>query len=111
MSKHEQLFAAVWPTTYPPFVREYEFDELDNRKWRFDFAWPAFRVAVEIHGATFVQGRHTRGLGIAKDAEKARAAALQGWHVLPYTDIDFRERKIEVIQAEILELLTRKGVA
>lgn len=108
-SKHETLFAACWPKSAPPFSREYRFDELDDRKWRFDFAWPSHRVSVEIAGATFVQGRHSRGLGMAKDAEKMRAASLQGWHVLPYTDVDFRERRIEDIIAEVRQLLDAKG--
>lgn len=109
MSKLEEQFALAWPTDKVQPVRQYRFDELDDRKWRFDFAWPSHRVSVEIAGATFVQGRHSRGLGMAKDAEKMRAAALQGWHVLPYTDVDFRERRIEEIIAEVRQLLDAKG--
>ena len=108
-SKHETLFAVCWPKEAPAFLREYRFDELDDRKWRFDFAWPSYRVSVEIHGATFAGGRHGRGGGMATDCEKARAAAMQGWHVLPYTDKDFREKRIEEIVAEVRQLLDAKG--
>jgi very-short-patch-repair endonuclease len=62
--------------------REYRFCE---RRWRFDFAWPDFRLAVEAEGATFANGRHSRGTGYEKDCEKYNAAALQGWAVLRFT--------------------------
>ena len=39
----------VWPE------REFRFCE---RRWRFDFAWPSHKVAVEIDGGIFIHGRH-----------------------------------------------------
>lgn len=56
-----------------------------TRKWRFDLAWPDRKVAVEIDGAVYAQGRHTRGAGYEKDAEKMNEAALMGWMVLRYS--------------------------
>ena len=56
-----------------------------TRRWRFDFAWPEFKVALEIEGGTWVQGRHSRGAGMAKDAEKYNTAALMGWLVIRVT--------------------------
>jgi hypothetical protein len=52
------------------------------RRWRFDFAWPDQRVALEIQGGLFVQGRHTRGAALLKEHEKLNAAAALGWRVL-----------------------------
>lgn len=52
------------------------------RKWRFDYAWLASRVALEVEGAVWTQGRHTRGSGFLKDMEKYNAAASRGWLVL-----------------------------
>lgn len=62
--------------------REYRFDPV--RKWRFDFAWPAKRLAVEVEGGTWTGGRHTRGSGYQADLEKYNAAAAQGWTVLRF---------------------------
>jgi hypothetical protein len=55
------------------------------RKWRFDYAWPASRVALEVEGGVWTNGRHTRGAGFLKDVEKYNAAAVRGWLVLRCT--------------------------
>ena len=51
--------------------------------WRFDFAWPSVRVAVEVDGGQWVAhgGRHNRD----GDREKLNAAARHGWRVLRYS--------------------------
>lgn len=64
----------------PVPVDEYRFHPV--RKWRFDYAWPTQKLALEIQGAVFVQGRHTRGAGLRKEYEKLNAAAVEGWRVL-----------------------------
>ena len=66
----------------PPPVAEHRFHPV--RRWRFDFAWPEKRLAVEVEGGVFVQGRHARGAGIRADIEKYNAAVLMGWRVLRY---------------------------
>lgn len=61
-----------------------------ERRWRFDFAFPDERVAVEVDGAIFAAengteaGRHARGAGRCADMEKRNAAAELGWLVLCY---------------------------
>lgn len=70
----------------PAFVTEYRFDNRPKpRNWRFDFAWPDRRVAVEVEGGVWSQGRHTRAQGFISDTEKYNAAVMQGWRVLRYT--------------------------
>ena len=63
--------------------REYRFHP--ERRWRFDFAWPLYQLAVEVNGGAFVQGRHTRGMGAVKDWEKLNEAQLLEWTVLQVT--------------------------
>ena len=61
-------------------VREHRFHA--TRQWRFDFAWPARMVAVEIEGITGgAGGRHQRAAGFVADAEKYEAALALGWTV------------------------------
>lgn len=53
-----------------------------RRRWRFDYAWPSHRVALEVEGGAFVAGRHTRGAGFRRDVEKYSEAAAMGWLVV-----------------------------
>lgn len=62
-------------------IREYTF--ADPRKFRFDLAWIAQRVAVEVDGGQWVAngGRHNRD----SDREKMNYAAANGWRVMHIT--------------------------
>ena len=64
----------------PGFVTEHRFHP--DRGWRFDFAWPVERVALEVEGGIWVGGGHNRGKGFAKDIEKYNQAVVLGWRVL-----------------------------
>lgn len=102
----EAAFAHYWRTLAPDApdpVREYRWcaetvgpgrglrqrlADVGLRDWRFDFAWPragSGGVAVELHGATWTRGKHTRGQGFANDREKANLAQLDGWLVIELT--------------------------
>lgn len=53
--------------------------------WWFDLCWPRYRLMVEVDGATWARGRHTRGAGYESDCEKAGEAAERDWTVLRFT--------------------------
>jgi very-short-patch-repair endonuclease len=55
------------------------------RRFRFDFAFVAQKLAVEVQGAVWTRGRHTRGGGATSDAEKLSLAAVGGWRVIVAT--------------------------
>jgi len=61
-------------------IPEYRFHPI--RQWRFDFAWPQKKIALEIEGGIFIGGRHSRGAGMQKDMEKYNQAALHGWRII-----------------------------
>lgn len=63
--------------------REHRF--LPPRRFRFDYAWPSRKVALEVEGGVWSQGRHVRGSGFLDDMEKYNLAALNGWRVLRVT--------------------------
>jgi very-short-patch-repair endonuclease len=67
----------------PEPQREFRF--VSDRRWRFDFAWPDLKLAVEVEGAVWTNGRHTRGSGYVKDMEKYNRAAVLGWRVLRFS--------------------------
>lgn len=66
----------------PEPTPEYPFAQSLGRKWRFDFAWPEAKVALEVEGGTWVGGAHNRGKHMASDIEKYNMAALTGWLVV-----------------------------
>lgn len=55
------------------------------RKWRFDFAFPDRKLALEVDGGTWTGGRHTRGTGYEEDCRKFAEAAILGWRVIRAT--------------------------
>jgi very-short-patch-repair endonuclease len=63
----------------PAPVREYKF--WPGRRFRFDYAWLAEKIAVEIEGGNFIHGRHSRGAGMRSDIEKYNEATMLGWKV------------------------------
>ncbi len=67
----------------PEPIREHYFAK--PRRFRFDFAWPSLKIAVEIEGGTWVNGRHNRGSGFESDLEKYNLAVLSGWSVLRFS--------------------------
>ena len=83
-SSGEQHFAQLCRTLkMPEPQREHKFHP--TRRWRFDFAWPEKKVAVEIEGGVYIDGRHTRGKGYERDLEKYNAAVADGWKVFRFT--------------------------
>jgi very-short-patch-repair endonuclease len=85
-SNAELLLAVQLEQAGIDYIREFQFH--DSRKWRADFSVEpieAARILVEIDGGSWVAGRHTRGTGFEKDAEKLNAAAELGFRVLRYT--------------------------
>ena len=85
-------------------TRELKFAADIGRRWRFDFAWPDQKIAVECEGGGWNQGRHVRGAGFLKDLEKYAEASLRGWtvirvapsHIEDGTALDWIRRALEM---------------
>jgi very-short-patch-repair endonuclease len=94
-SKGEEEFAFHLKLTgLPAPVRELRFSKLTNRLWRFDFAWPDLKIAVEIEGLTHYgtnadgsrkTSRHQTAKGYQSDLDKYNQAAIEGWRVLRFS--------------------------
>jgi very-short-patch-repair endonuclease len=83
MSALEEAFlAAVREARIPMPEREYRF--CPTRKFRFDFAWPRQKIAVEVQGAIWRKGAHSSGVGLQRDYEKYNLAQLLGWKLLQF---------------------------
>lgn len=84
----------------PEPIREYRFHP--TRKWRFDFAWLDKKVACEVEGGVWSNGRHTRGSGFIDDCEKYNAANQLGWHVYRFTADMLNSPEPEVNAVEVI---------
>lgn len=64
-------------------VKEYKFHP--TRRWRFDYAIPEHKIALEVEGGVWTGGRHIRAQGFLGDMEKYNTATLMGWRVFRTT--------------------------
>ena len=68
---------------------ESEFQFAPGRRFRFDFAKPQIRLAIELEGITPIDGRrksrHQTFMGYSEDCSKYNLAAELGGIVLRYT--------------------------
>ena len=71
-------------------VKEYRFHS--TRKWRFDYAIPEHKIAIEVEGGVWTGGRHTSPQGFLGDMEKYNTATVMGWRVLRTTPEDLLAR-------------------
>jgi very-short-patch-repair endonuclease len=62
------------------------------RQFRADFAWPAFRLLVEVQGGIWRPGggAHSGGMAIERDIDKQQCAVLLGWWLFPVTTDDVK---------------------
>lgn len=65
---------------------EYRFDQ--KRRFRFDWAIPSIKVAVEYEGLMSEKSGHTTVTGYTKDCNKYNLAARIGWTVFRYTALN-----------------------
>lgn len=93
-----------------PFVAEFRFHPV--RRWRFDWADPPRKIAVEVEGITHYGpaiGRHQSASGIEGDMEKYNAAIVIGWAVLRYSQRMIKDDPHSIIQ-QILEVADKRRV-
>ena len=64
-------------------IAEHKFHPV--RRWRFDYAILDKKIAIEVEGGVWSNGRHTRGSGFLKDIEKYNNATLLGWRLVRCT--------------------------
>lgn len=110
-SSLERAWETYWRQLAPPSAPPYEtqYLVLPGRRWRFDVAWPSYRVAVELHGGEWNGGRHVRGGGFIGDREKINAAQTAGWIVLEFSGTMLHRDPAACID-QVLTALRSRGV-
>ena len=82
-------------------VKEYRFHP--QRRWRFDYALPEHKIALEVEGGVWTGGRHTSSVGFLNDMEKYNTATLMGWRVFRTTPEDlYKKKTLDMLKTAIL---------
>ena len=80
-------------------VREYRFHPV--RKWRFDYALPSERVAIEVEGGVWTRGRHITPKGFLADIDKYNTATAMGWRVFRFTPSSLLTDALHLIESVV----------
>ena len=83
------------------YAEEHKFS--DKRRFRFDWAIPQYKVAIEYEGLMSEKSGHTTVTGFTKDCEKYNLAQLEGWKVLRYTALNY-----ESVYTDLENILIKK---
>lgn len=96
--ENELLLFEILNKAYPG-KWEKEHKGINGRKFRFDCANVADKIAVEIEGGIWMpKGAHNTGIAMSKDMEKYNLAVLEGWRILRYTPETLRKRQWQIIR-------------
>jgi hypothetical protein len=77
-----------------------------TRRWKFDWAHPESRVAIEVHGGTWMhKSRHVSGTGFWGDRIKMNAALRLNWKVFELISDDLSDPRNH---REILDEIQRR---
>lgn len=71
------------------FRSEFRFDKV--RMFRFDWAVPDQKIAIEFEGIISDKSRHTTIGGFSTDCVKYNMAQCLGWKVLRYTVVNYQD--------------------
>lgn len=77
------------------------------KDYRFDFAWPMSKVAVEINGSIWRKGGHNTGAGLIRDYDKLNMAQMQGWNVFVFTTEQVRNGEAVASIEKVFENIIR----
>ena len=78
---------------------------MPGRKFAFDFAWPDYRLSLEVQGGEFLpKSAHTTGTGLRRDCLKQALALLQGYRTLTVTGSMVRDGEALALVESLLRL-------
>lgn len=87
-------------------VKEFRFSK--TRRWRFDYALPDYKIAIEVEGGIWKYGRHNRATGFIKDIEKYNEATLMGWKILRTTPQNLNSLTFYEMIKKLITLCNKK---
>ncbi len=100
------LLRIVRESGAPPPPMQYDAVVAGGRRVRFDFAWPALRIAVEADGRRW----HATSADFERDLARHNAVTAAGWRLYRYGWADVHQRR-ERTRAELAAALRQVGAA
>ena len=79
-------------------ITELAYDETKERKFKFDYAVKHLRIAIEYEGLMSEKSRHTTIKGYVKDTIKYNLATTQGWRLLRYTAVNYKDFETDLLK-------------
>jgi len=104
----ENMFAEqISQYRMPVPVRQFPFARALQRQFKSDFAWPDYRLLVEIEGGIWKPGggAHSHPIDIERDCERRQYAIILRWHMLPITGKQVRNSHGIALLMVVLERL------
>ena len=87
MSKLEDDFYSAWIKRNPNCVPERQYKFHPTRKYRADFAFPQYKVLVEIQGGSYTRGAHHTPKGYSQNCLRQIEATILGWRMIYFDTI------------------------
>lgn len=96
-----KILPLCWPKRNE-WIAEYRFHPI--RKWRFDWAYLAAKIAMEINGGIFMRrGRHSGGVGQLRDFEKLNMAQSMGWKIFQFIPSQVNSGEASSFMTEVIK--------
>lgn len=105
LSELELEFDLLWDYLFPELDLETEVRLIPQRKFKFDYAHLAAKVAIEINGQIWHQGGHSSGKGLMRDYEKLNLAQQLGYCVFQLSPEMITEAWVKAIAQTISDRL------
>lgn len=89
----EHIKKVLWVLVQDKLIDEYvsELNFHESRNFRFDWAIPSMKIAIEYEGIFSNKSGHTTVTGYTKDCDKYNLAVLDGWKLLRYTAKNYKQ--------------------
>ncbi|MGG5486272.1 hypothetical protein [Gaetbulibacter sp. PBL-D1] len=100
----EAIKTILWVLCHEGLISEYveEHKFANDRKYRFDWAIPDLKIAIEYEGLISEKSGHTTIGGYTKDCIKYNLALIKGWKVLRYTALNYKN-----LEADLKKLIKK----
>jgi len=95
-SKNVDKFVDILKNLNLDYQLEFKFSK--ERKFKFDIALVSQKIAIEYEGINAKKSRHTSITGYTNDCTKYNLASVEGWKVLRYTTLNYKDFEDNILK-------------